>query len=69
MTIPQFSKILAQNFQKYSIVPLIKEYIEEIEETNKSWRFDLTIKKDKKHTKRMDYFGIIFIWARNFGVF
>jgi hypothetical protein len=48
MTIPQFSKTLAQSFQKYSIVPLIKEYIEEVEETNKSWRFDLTSKKDKK---------------------
>jgi len=51
MTITQFSVTLAQNFQKYSIVPLIKEYIEEIEEIeeiNKSWRFNLTSKKDKK---------------------
>ena len=40
MTITQFSKTLAHNFQKYSIVPLLKEYIEEVEETNKSWRFE-----------------------------
>ena len=40
MTITQFSKTLAQNFQKHSIVPLIKKYIEEIKETNKSWRFE-----------------------------
>ena len=30
MTITQFGKILAQNFQKHSIVPLIKEYVEEL---------------------------------------
>jgi len=48
MTITQFSKISAQNFKKCSIVPLVKEYIEEVEETNKSWRFELTSKKDKK---------------------
>jgi len=40
MTIMQFGKTLAQNFQKHFIVPLIKEYIEEVEGTNKSWRFE-----------------------------
>jgi hypothetical protein len=55
MTITQFSKILAQNFQKLSIVPLIKEYIKTVEENNKSWeftkvnwKFNLGVKKDKK---------------------
>ncbi len=48
MTITQFSKTLDQNFQKYSIVPLIKEYIAVVKKTDKSWRFDLTNKKDKK---------------------
>lgn len=61
MTITQFSKTLAQNFQKYSIVPLIKEYIEEVEETNKSWRFNLNGKKDKK--------SMLKECKRRFGVF
>ena len=55
MTIPQFSKTLAQNFQKINIVPLINEYIKTVEENDKSWefievnwKFNLGIKKDKK---------------------
>jgi len=48
MTIVQFSNVLAQNFQKSSIVPLIKEYIKVVEENDKSWRFNLSGKKDKK---------------------
>jgi len=55
MTITQFSKTLAQNFQKHSIVPLINEHIKTVEENDKSWefieanwKFNLGIKKDKK---------------------
>jgi len=47
MTIMQFSNALAQNFQKSSIVPLVKEYIQAVEENNKSWKFSLNSKKDK----------------------
>ncbi len=55
MTPEQFSNNLALNFQKINIVPLINEYIKTVEKNDRSWefikvnwKFNLSIKKDKK---------------------